>query len=276
MATPVRIAGGFEFTEGPVWTGDTLLFSDMPANRIYAYRNNTVSVFCEESGFSGGSRAALSRMVGSNALAFDKNGNLLVCKQGDHGIGIIARRGEKKMLYEGYNDRPFNSPNDIIVRSDGAVFFTDPPYGLKDEKLNPNEFQPAAGIYFARGEQVHLLSTALDYPNGVCFSPGEQYLYVGSNAPHEPRLYRCRVSTDGILEEMELFAEENADGMTVDKLGNILLCTMDGLRILSPGGKRIGLVAFPEMLTNCCWGNDDLYLTAEHSLFRLAPPFPWQ
>lgn len=276
-SVPIPVATGFQFTEGPVWTRRrSLLFSDMPANCIYEFHDGKTRVFLEKSGFTGSDTTGLSRMIGSNAMAFDANGNLLVCMQGDHGIGMLSPGGERKLIYPQYENHPFNSPNDIVIRSDGFIFFTDPPYGLENEQLQPARFQPLAGLYCARGEEIQLLSAALHFPNGVCFSPDEKYLYLGSNHPEEPRLYRCQVDEHGRLKRMEVLAEENADGITTDRLGNLLLCSPDGLRILSPAGKRLGLIPVPEMITNCCWGGNDLYLTAEHSIFRLSPPFSWQ
>jgi gluconolactonase len=267
-----RVASGFIFTEGPVWHPDNyLLFSDIPANKIWKLRKDgETELFRDNSGFTGTETSSLSDMIGSNGLAIDRSGDLIICQHGDHAIAKLDKEGKISVITGSYNNRPFNSPNDIVIRSDGSIFFTDPPYGLKGQVLIPEKFQPHGGIYMYNRGASTLIATELRYPNGVCFSPGEKFLYAGSNHPDEPLLLRYSLNPDGSIIERVVIAKQNADGITVDKTGNLFLCTDNGIVILSPAGEKLHEIALPETPSNLAWKTvDSLYVTARTGVYHL-------
>ncbi|MBS1564160.1 MAG: SMP-30/gluconolactonase/LRE family protein [Bacteroidetes bacterium] len=270
-----KLATGFRFTEGPFWHNDGyLLISDMPANRIYKIRSSgSVEVFLEKSGFSGNDSSDLSDMIGSNAIAMDPAGKLLLCRQGDHCIARLEDDFTCTVLTGRYDGRPFNSPNDMVVRKDGGIYFSDPPYGLKDQVPAPSKFQPGGGVYFYKDGITTLVSTDLRYPNGLCFSPDEQILFIGSNHPDEPFILQYRIAADGSLHDGRPFISQNADGIKADEQGNLYLATGEGILVVNREGKRLALTPIPEMPTNLTFGGPGrqlLFITAEHSVYTLS------
>jgi gluconolactonase len=259
-----------QFTEGPVWSKEGYyLFSDIPANCIYEIdEDRKKSVFLANSGTDNPQDPDLKPdQIGSNALAFDKKGRLLICQHGSHGIALYD--GKLQPYINSYYNKPLNSPNDFILHDDGRLFFSDPPYGLKDGKLNPIKFQPVAGVYCYEENKLELVNTDYQYPNGVCLSPGQQTLYICSNKPFEKR-----ISTyDTVSRKMTgVFAEENSDGIECDRKGNVYLCNKDGLIILDKKGERLALISLPTIPANICWGGkemNDLFVTARQNIFLL-------
>jgi gluconolactonase len=253
-----------EFTEGPVWnTGGYYLFSDITANCIYKINESGKrEVFLQESGTSNSSDPDLnSTQAGSNGLAYDSQGNLIICRHGSHSI---AKYEGKKMitLAESYNGRKLNSPNDLIVHSDKRIFFSDPPYGLRDGKLNQARYQEVGGVYALKNNEITRFCEKYQYPNGVCLSPDEKTLFICSNKPFEKF-----VSTydTGTMKYTGVFAEENGDGIETDPWGNIYLCNKDGLLLLNNKGQRMALLSLPDIPANCCWGGErrkDLFICA--------------
>src|SRR6478609_6864452 len=175
------------FTEGPVYNKvGYYLFSDIPANVIYKIEEGKKKeVFIANSGTDNPEDPDIKKdQAGSNALAYTADGLLLVCQHGSH--GIASYNGDKLSPFiSSFYGRPFNSPNDFIIHSDGRIYFSDPPYGLKDGKLNPAKFQPIAGVYCWKDGNLELICDKYQYPNGVCFSPDEKTLYICSNKPFE-------------------------------------------------------------------------------------------
>lgn len=270
-----RVATGFQFTEGPAWhSAGHLLFSDTPANCIYSLRENgDVSVAIERSGLSHGDTSDLSDMIGSNGLAFDAQGDLYICQHGNHAVARLSTTGPVQPLTTGFSGRPFNSPNDLLIHSNGTVFFTDPPYGLKNQVLNRRQYQPVAGVYGYFNGATGLLSDAFQFPNGLCFTHGEKFLFVSSNHPDEPFLRRFQLNAAGNFVSEIIFKEQNADGMTSDREGNLFLCTDEGVLIVSPEGKTITNIVLPEMPSNIAWGGDQrdcLFVTARSSVYRIT------
>lgn len=269
-----KAATGFQFTEGPVWhPGGYLLFSDTPANCIrQLFPDGTAKIYLEKSGFSGETTDALSDMIGSNGLALDGKNNLYICQHGNHGLAKLEQAG-LSVLTDLYEHRPFNSPNDLVIRSDGNIYFTDPPYGLKDQVLHPDQFQPVAGVYYYRNGASTLLSDKQRYPNGICFSPDERFLYVSSNHPDEPSLWRYQVSASGDISHPSVLIQQNADGIKTDKTGNLFLCTDDGVLIVSPEGNKMALIRLPESPANLAWVTpacNSAYVTARSSIYRIS------
>jgi gluconolactonase len=270
-----QLVSGFQFVEGPVWHPEHhLLFSDIPANKIWQLspQNETI-VFLDKSGCTHDNTGDLHEQIGSNGLAFDTAGNLLICQHGNHAIAKLDRKGMVAPLITEYNGSPLNSPNDIVVHSNGTIYFTDPPYGLKDQVLNPAVYQPVAGIYRYMDGELLLLRDHLNYPNGVAFSPEEEYLYVTTNNPDEAGLWRYRLSSSGTIVHEKLLLEQNADGLTTDAQGDLWLCTDDGIMIVSAEGRRLGLIPLPESPANIAWAGpdrDSVFVTARSSVYQIS------
>lgn len=259
------------FSEGPLWHPDGfLLFSDIPRNKIYKVDlEGKKEVFLDQSGWAGSEKEFLSHMIGSNALAWDSLGNLIICQHGNHGIGVLNNRKEVKSLIKLYNDQPFNSPNDLVVNKKGEVFFTDPPYGLKDEKLLPEKFQPVAGVYHWNGDNVQLIFSDLQFPNGICLAPDEKYLYVCSNKKHEPFLMRFSFDKGTMVKEK--LCEANCDGLKCDKYGNLYLANESGVLIFSSDGKHLARIRLNHIPSNLNWGPDNktLFITAREVVYMI-------
>jgi gluconolactonase len=259
------------FTEGPLWNSDGYyLFSDIPANCIYRIEEGKKKeVFIKNSGADNSENPDLySKEVGSNGLAYNANGDLLICR---HGSGDIAKFNGKKLqsFFNSYQNKPFNSPNDLIVHADGKIYFSDPPYGLKNKELKPQKFQPIAGVYCFQNSEVQLICDKYQFPNGVCLSPDGNILYICSNKPFEKFIYTYDTTTNGFI---KIFAEENSDGIKCDKRGNVYLANKDGIIILDKMGQRLALIQLPTISTNLCWGGkdlNDLFITARENVFLI-------
>ncbi|MBC7949201.1 MAG: SMP-30/gluconolactonase/LRE family protein [Chitinophagaceae bacterium] len=273
--TVEKLATGFQFTEGPIWhPSGFLLFSDIPANKIYRlYPGKEAEVYLDRSGFTGADGSLLSDMIGSNGLAIDSNKNLVLCQHGNHAVSRIDSNGKMHVLTDRFDGRPYNSPNDLVISSDGSIYFTDPPYGLKEQVIHPSIFQTGAGVYRYKDDEVKLLTTDLRYPNGICFSPREEYIYVGSNHPDEPIIWRYTLSKSGeILHQSELI-EHNADGIKTNDRGDLFLATDKGILIVSAEGKKLDLISLPETPSNLAWGAaayKELYVTARSSIYKIS------
>lgn len=245
------------FTEGPVWNqAGFYLFSDIPANCIYKISDQVhKELFLGESGTADRNNIDLNpEQAGSNGLAYEPSGSLLICQHGSH---AIARYDGKKLLplIEAYEGRPLNSPNDLILQRNGTLYFSDPPYGLRDGKSNPQKYQEKAGVYCYKEELLELICDRYQYPNGVCLSPDERILYICSNKPYEQFISMYDTSNNHFIKN---FATENSDGIECDRKGNIYLCNKDGIVILNGDGNRIGLIQLPAVPANLCWGGNDM------------------
>lgn len=266
-----QIAAGFGFTEGPVWRGDHLLFSDIPRNRIVRWRRlgegPEITTFRCPSG-------------NSNGLTLDKSGRLIAC---EHSMRCITRTeidGSITVLADRYKGRRLNSPNDVVVRSDGSIYFTDPPYGLKD--LSIWKELPFNGVYRLTpdGELV-LLVDDFDRPNGLAFSPDETILYVDDTAKSHIRAFDVspdgNISNDRVLIDMKSPDQGGPDGMKVDQKGNIYSTGPGGLWIIDPNGQCLGRIILPELPANVAWGDEDwrtLYITARTGVYRMRLAIP--
>jgi gluconolactonase len=259
------------FTEGPLWNAEGFyLFSDIPANVIYKIdTSGNKQVYLSNSGTDNRDDPDLKTdQAGSNALAYDAAGALLICRHGSHGIGKY--KGEViEPFIENYHGKPMNSPNDLILHSNGKIFFSDPPYGLKDSKLNPEKFQPVAGVYCWNNGEMKLICDRYQYPNGVCLSPDEKLLYICSNKPFENFICVYHAESHKFI---EVVAKENSDGMECDPSGNIYLCNRDGLIILDCHGQRLALIQLPTIPSNICLGGKelkDVFITGREQVYLI-------
>lgn len=275
-----KLAEGFQFTEGPVWSkAGYLLFSDPNANRIYKYAPDVgLSVFREHSGYAG-EDVAEYRQPGSNGLAFDREGRLVVNEHGRRRVSRTDADGRQTVLAERFDGRRLNSPNDLVYRGDGALFFTDPPFGLPRFAEDPRQETPWSGIYALVNGRLRLLSKELTGPNGIAFSPDERYLYVGNWDETRKVVMRYAVAADGTLSDGRVFfdmtsarGEDAIDGIKVDERGNVFVSGPGGLWILSPEGKHLGTIVTSRHAHNFAWGDADrrtLYIAARSGLYRM-------
>jgi gluconolactonase len=225
-----KLAEGFRFTEGPVWLPEgRLLFSDPNSNRIYAYEpDGKLSVFLDPSGYSGADIAEYGQ-PGSNGLAIDPQGRLTINQHGNHAVVRRESDGSMTLLADSYEGRRLNSPNDLVYRSDGALFFTDPPFGLPKFGDDPRKELPYSGVFIlSKNGKLRLLSTDLAGPNGIAFAPDEKQIYVGNWDPANKVVMRYDVAVDGTFSNAVRFAdltalpgEDAIDGIKVDVRGNV-------------------------------------------------------
>lgn len=274
-----RLAEGFQFTEGPVWTGDGLLLSDPNANRIYRYTpEGRLSVFREKSGYDGADIAEY-RQPGSNGLALDPQGRLTIDQHGRRRVVRLEADGTETVLAERYEGRRLNSPNDLVWRSDGTLFFTDPPFGLPGFAADPRKELAWSGVFAWKDNRLRLLTRELAGPNGIAFSPDERFLYVGDWDEQHKVVMRWAVAMDGTLSGGRVFfdmtrapGEDAIDGIKVDRAGNLFVSGPGGLWVLSPDGRHLGTLRTPKHVHNLAWGDPDgrtLYLAAGSELYRL-------
>ena len=265
-STVRRLARGFHFTEGPVWdqAGGYLLFSDIPGNRIIRWApGESISDFRVPSGKS-------------NGLTIDRQGRLIACEHANRRVSRTEKDGTVVTVASHYKNRRLNSPNDVVVKSDGGIYFTDPPYGLNPVYGAMGEPElPFYGVYRVApdGDISLLISDCV--PNGLAFSPDESLLYVADTERNYLLVFD--VNAAGKTSNGRIFAEIRGeplapDGLKVDVEGNIYVTGDEGIWVLNPEGKRLGVIAVPELPANLAWGDPDwktLYITARSSLYRV-------
>jgi gluconolactonase len=274
-----RLAEGFLFTEGPVWVPEGyLLFSDPNANTIYRWSDNDgLSVFRTKSGYTGSDIGEYGQ-PGSNGLALDREGRLTINEHGNHRVSRLEKTGALTALADRFEGKRLNSPNDLVYRSDGSLYFTDPPFGLPKFADDARKELSFSGVFRLAGGTLQLVGSDLKGPNGLAFSPDEKYLYVGNWDEKNKVVMRYAVKSDGTLANGEVFfdmtsapGEDAIDGVKVDERGNVYVSGPGGLWILSPDGKHLGTIVTPEHPHNFAWGDDgrSLYVAARSSLYRI-------
>ena len=276
-----RLASGFQFTEGPVWErdGGYLLFSDPNNNLIYRWSTDgEVSVYRTHSGYTGFNIGEYGQ-PGSNGLTLDREGRLTINEHGNRRVTRLEKNGVLTVLADRYEGKRLNSPNDLVYRSDGALYFTDPPFGLPKFFEDPRKELPYSGVFCLINGQLKLVSKDLSGPNGLAFSPDEKFFYVDNWDLKQKVIMRYEVQVDGTLLNGKVFfdatpepGEDAWDGMKVDHQGNLYLSGPGGLWIISPEGKHLGTIVGPEHPHNMAWGDEDgktLYLCAKTGLYRI-------
>jgi gluconolactonase len=278
--TPIeKLADGFLFTEGPVWTGDGLLFSDPNANTIYRWSDDDgLSVFRTKSGY-GGADIGRYKQPGSNGLALDPAGRLTINEHGNRRVTRLEPNGVITVVADRFEGRRLNSPNDLVYGANGALYFTDPPFGLPQVFDDPGKELPFSGVYRVSGGTLQLLVRDLAGPNGIAVSGDDRYLYVGNWDEKKKVVMRYEIRADGTAGPGTLFAdltgaagEDAIDGVKVDRRGNVFISGPGGLWIYSPDGTPLGVVDGPEHIHNFAFGDADgrtLYLTARTGLYKL-------
>jgi gluconolactonase len=282
-----KLAGGFQFLEGPVWIrdGGYLLFSDPNANAIYRWTpDGELSVYRTKSGYAGPDVGAYHQ-PGSNGLALDNDGRLTVDQHGNRRVIRLERTGAVTVLADRYEGKRLNSPNDLVYRSDGALYFTDPPFGLPKVFDDPAKETLFSGVYLLRDGTLTLLTRELSGPNGLAFSPDERTFYVDNWDPKRKVIMAYDVRPDGTLENGRVFfditttepGEDAWDGIKVDQRGNVYAAGPRGIYVINPDGKLLGVITPPEHVANFAWGDADartLYITASTALYRIRLAVP--
>ncbi|MFM8890954.1 MAG: SMP-30/gluconolactonase/LRE family protein, partial [Planctomycetia bacterium] len=277
------LASGFIWAEGPVWLKQeqAVLFSDIPRNRVMRYKDSEgLSVYLEPAGFTGPSTYGSER--GSNGLTLDRQGNLISCEHGDRRVSRLTPGGGKRTVADNYRGKRFNSPNDCAVHSSGAIYFTDPPYGLPkgwDDERRELDF---CGVYRVTADgTVTLLCDTMTRPNGIAFSPDEKKLYVAQSDPQAPIWRVFNVKSDGTLDEGKTFFDATAlfkarkkglpDGLKVDRAGNVFATGPGGVLVFSAEGTHLGTLLTGQATANCGFGEDGktLFMTADSHLCRV-------
>jgi gluconolactonase len=278
-----KVADGFKWVEGPLWnrTEHYLLFSDIPANAIYKFQEGKrASLFLRRSGYTG-STPYTGKEPGSNGLTFDGEGRLVLAQHGDRRIARLEKDGRLTVLADRYQGKRINSPNDLVFKSNGDLYFTDPPFGLPKAFDDPNKEIRFQGVYrLSANGKLTLLIEDLKAPNGIAFSPDENKLYV-SDVDFARSAWRVYdVKPDGTVANGRVFADASQwkkapffgpDGFKVDKDGNIFGARPGGISIFAPDGTRLGSIETGMPTSNVAWGDDGttLYVTGGTTVYRI-------
>jgi gluconolactonase len=258
-----RIGGDFQFTEGPTWYAaeSCLLFSDIPANRIYKWTEQ------------GGLKVWREPSHQTNGNTTDGQGRLVSCEHASRRVTRTSKDGTVEVLCDSYKGKPLNSPNDVAVRRDGTIWFTDPPYGLKGREQE----QPACYVFRLDPGAKEPAAVADDFtrPNGIAFSPDQKHLYVANSDGKASVVRRFRVTDDNTLADGKVFCRIRPgapDGIRCDSDGRLYASAGDGVQVFSPEGKLIGKIRTPQGAANCCFGGKDgktFFITARKSVWAV-------
>ena len=268
------LTNGFLWSEGPVWKDNRILFSDVPADTIFSWAEGSehAEIFLKPSGSDAGG------VQGSNGLALDRDGRLVLCRHGDRSVARIENDGSLTKLADRFEGKRFNSPNDLAIANSGDIYFTDPPYGL-GKGIEPE--LPFHGVFRLHADgQVDLLIRDLKFPNGIALSPDEKTLYVAVSDPSDTRIMAYDIGPDGMVSAGRVFFSTASlpkrpgvcDGLKVDLSGNLWATGPGGVLITSPQGEHLGTILTGSAAANCGWGgpeNDTLYITAHKRLLRV-------
>jgi len=281
------LCSGFKWTEGPVWVpqGKYLLFSDIPNNAVFRWKEGEgCSLYLKPSGYTG--KDPRRGEMGSNGLALDPKGRLVLCQHGDRRVAVMDAplsepRPKFLTLASSYEGKRLNSPNDLVFRSDGSLYFTDPPYGLEKGEKDPAKELPFQGVYRLTPDgKLTLLTKELTRPNGIGFSPDEKILYVANSDPNLPVWFAFDVQKDGTIKNKRIFHDSSPwrkdmkglpDGLVVDTKGNLFATGPGGVCVFAPDGTLLGIIFTGQATSNCAWGDDGsvLYMTCDDYLMRV-------
>jgi gluconolactonase len=275
-----KLAGGFTFTEGPLWRpGGVLWFSDVIGNvtRQWSPEGRVIELL-RPGGYDGNGLPA-GGFIGPNGCTAAKDGAVVLCQHGNRRIVRIDPDMTLSTVVDNFEGRKLNSPNDLVYRSDGTLYFTDPPYGLPLSDRDPSKELPFNGVFSLKAGRLQLLVDDMTRPNGLAFSPDEKTLYV-ANSDEQHRIWmRYDVAEDGGVKNGRVFADVSAspdaglpDGMKIDSRGNLWATGPGGIWVFTPDGTHLGTIKPPEQPANCAWGDADwktLYITAVTGIYRI-------
>ncbi len=282
-----KLVDGHDWTEGPVWVkeGGYLLFSDIPRNSVYKLTpDGHESLFLKPSGYTGS--ATNLQEPGSNGLLIDPEGRLVLMEHGDRRVGRLEKDGKTRtVLADRWDGKRLNSPNDGVFKSDGDLYFTDPPYGRMIKGKGASEFPGVeldyCGVYrLTKDGKLSLLTKEMSKPNGITFAPDERTLYVSNSDPLRAVWMAFPVKADGTLGSGRVFYDMTKDvgrlkglpdGMKADKDGNLFATGPGGVHVFNPAGELLGTIATGVPTSNCNWGEDGtvLYVTADKAVCRI-------
>jgi gluconolactonase len=281
------ISKGYKWSEGPVYNSDSdyLLFSDVPANKIYKWKEgNGTSLYLEPSGYTG--TVPRNKEPGSNGLVIDKNGRLVLCQQGNRQIGRMKTslsdpKPQFEVITSSYNGKKFNSPNDVVYAKNGNLYFTDPPYGLEKGVKDSTKELPFQGVFLVKpGGKSQLVTDKVSYPNGIALSPDDKYLYISNSDTDNKEWTRYELNKDGLIAKDTVFyrvsAEEGKmpggpDGMKTDAKGYIYATGPGGIWVFNPAGKVIARIYTGQLTSNCFLDqhHNMLYMTCNSLVMRV-------
>src|SRR2546425_12161155 len=293
------VKGGFGFTERALWVhkgkSGYLLFSDMPANVIYKWTpDGKMSVYLDHSGYTGQDiwRVGFMQtngkdrsdplfeefpMIGSNGLALDQQGRLIIATWAGRSIDRIEKNGKRTVLADRFEGRQFNGPNDVIVKRNGTIYFTDTYGGLRPREKDPRKGLDFQRVYMIKGGKVSRIVDDIPNPNGLALSPDEKTLYA--NGSRDKYVRRYRVLPDDTVTDSRMFIDISGDktpgitdGLKVDVKGNVWESAAGGVWIVSPEGKHLGTILTPELVANVEFGDPDhktLYIAARTSVYKI-------
>lgn len=280
-----KVTGGFTFLEGPLWRPfGALWFSDVVGNVVRQWSpDGTVKELLRPGGYDGNSLPP--GFIGPNGMTAGPGGDVMLCQHGNRRIARIDRDMNVTTLVDKFEGKKLNSPNDLVYRNDGTLFFTDPPYGLPKQDDDPNKEIPFNGVYTLRDGNVRAIIKDLTRPNGLAISPDDKTLYV-ANSDESNRIWmRYDLAADGTASNGRVFADMSSsdkpgvpDGMKLDVNGNIYATAPSAVVVFAPDGRQLGSIVPPEDPANCGWGDDGrtLYITAETGLYRVRTLVPGQ
>jgi len=274
-----KLADGFTFTEGPIWRPSGVLwFSDVVGNVVRQWSpDGKVTEIFNPGGYDGNSLPA-GGFNGPNGMTADKDGAVLLCQHGNRRIVRISKEMKVSTLVDKFGGKKLNSPNDLVYRSDGSLYFTDPPYGLPKQDSDPAKELKFNGVFRMANGKLQVVIKDLTRPNGIAFSPDQKTLYVANSDEKHKVWMAYDVADTGTVSNGRVFADVTAekeegvpDGMKVDERGNIFATGPGGIWVFSPAGKHLGTIKTPQVPANCNWGDDwkSLYITARTGLYRI-------
>jgi gluconolactonase len=273
-----KLAGGFAFSEGPLWRPQRVLwFSDVIGNVVRQWSpDGTITEILRPGGYDGNSLPE-GGFNGPNGMTADRDGGVVLCQHGNRRIVRISRDGNVSTVVDSFEGKRLNSPNDLVFHPDGSLYFTDPPYGLPRQDQDSAKELAFNGVYRWANGKLQLIIDDLHRPNGLAFSPDCKTLYV-ANSERPKKWMQYDVATDGTVRKGRVFADVDhalepgvPDGMKIDVRGNMYAAGPGGVWVFSPQGEHLGTIKTPETPANCAWGDDgtSLYITAVTGLYRV-------